>query len=70
MEAYRKRLQSLIYDATGSYDVLTLPLERFDDRKKLNFERIRGSVRQINEKVETESETQTFINEILNIKLP
>ena len=70
MEAYRKRLQALIYDATGTHDVLNLPLERFNDREKINFEKIRGSVRLINKKVKTESETEVFINEVLNTKLP
>ena len=70
MEAYRKRLQSLIYDATGTHDVLNLPLEKFDDREKINFDRVIGSVRLINKNVMTESETQAFINQVLNTKLP
>jgi len=70
METYRKRLQRLIYDATGTYDVLTLPLEKFEDKSKINFERIKGSVRLINKKVQTEFEAQNFINEVLNTKLP
>ena len=70
METYRQRLQALIYDATGTYDVLNLPLERFDDREKINFEKITGSVRLTNKKVETESETQSFIVKVLKAKLP
>ena len=70
MEIYRKRLQALLYDVTGTCDVLNLPLENFEDKATINFERIRGSVRLINKKVKTESETQAFINEVLNTKLP
>jgi hypothetical protein len=70
MEAYRERLQKLIYNATGTYDVLTLPLERFDDKSRINFERITGSVRLSNRMIKTESETQDFINEVLNTRLP
>ena len=70
MEPYRERLQALIYDVTGTCDVLNLPLEKFEDKSKINFKRIRGSVRLINKKVKTESETQIFINEVLNTKLP
>jgi len=70
MEMYRKRLQALIYDVTGTCDVLNLPLETFEDKANINFERIRGSVRLINKRVKTESETQVFINEVLNTKLP
>ena len=70
MEIYRKRLQALLYDVTGTCDVLNLPLETFEDKANINFERIRGSVRLINKRVKTESETQVFINEVLNTKLP
>ena len=70
METYRKRLQSLICDATGTCDVLSLPLEKFEDKSKINFERVRGSVRIINKKVKTELETQNYINEVLNTTLP
>ena len=70
MEIYRKRLQALLYDVTGTCDVLNLPLDNFEVKSKFNFERVRGSVRLINKKVKTESETQAFINEVLNTKLP
>ena len=67
---YRDRLQSLIFEAAGTRDVLNIPLCKFEDRTKIVFDKVRGSVRLMNGMVNTEPETQTYITEVLNARLP
>jgi hypothetical protein len=67
---YRDGVQTLIFEATGTRNVLDIPLERFEDKSKVVFDRVRGSVRLMNGMMVTEKEADTYINEVLNAKLP
>jgi geranylgeranyl pyrophosphate synthase len=67
---YRERLQILIFEATGTRDVLDIPLDKFEDKSKINFEKVRGSVRLMNGMMKTGKEADTYINKVLNTRLP
>jgi len=67
---YRDRLQSLIFEAAGTRDVLNIPLCKFEDRTKIVFDKVRGSVRLMNGMVVTDSEIDSYIDKVLKTKLP
>ena len=67
---YREEVQDLIFDLIGTRNVLDVPLNRFEDRSRIRFEKIRGSVRLMNNMVATEKEAETYINKVLKARLP
>ena len=70
MEYYMERLNGLLYEAYGTKEVSELPLSTFDDRDKIDFSKVRGSVRLMNEMVMTPKETDAYIEEVLRMDMP
>jgi hypothetical protein len=69
MSNYRERLQNLIYEATGIRDAYDVPFQKFNDKTKINFGRIRGSVRIANGRIKTECEADEYVDKVLHSKL-
>lgn len=69
-ETYREELQTLLFEATGTRNVLDLPLDRFENKSKIVFDRVRGSVRLMTGMLATESDAESYINKVLNTRLP
>ena len=67
---YRDELQALLFEATGTRNVLDLPLDRFEHKSKIVFDKVRGSVRLMNGMVVTDSEIDSYIDKVLKTKLP
>jgi hypothetical protein len=70
MEQYIERLNGLLFEAYGTSEISELPLSTFNDRNKINFSRVRGSVRLMNGKIKTPKETEKYIEKVLQSSLP
>ena len=73
MEPYRTELQDLLFKLTGTRDALSLDYKQIDDKTtldKLNFSKVRGSVRLINKKVKTPAQTNKIVEDFLSLELP
>ena len=70
MKNYKERLENLLFEAYGTRDVSKIPLATFDERDKIDFSKIRGSVRLMNEKVMTSKEVDTYRKKVLQLELP
>jgi hypothetical protein len=70
MEHYREMAKDLLFKAYGTRELSEIPLATFDERDKICFRKVRGSVRLMNEMIMTPKETEAYIDEILQIKLP
>jgi len=70
MEWYKERLKNLLFDAYGTREVSEIPLATFEERDKIDFSKVRGSVRLMNEMVMTPKETEEYIEEVLQLELP
>jgi len=70
MKHYKEKAKDLLFKAYGTREISEIPLTTFDERGKISFRKIRGSVRLMNEMVMTPKETEAYINKIIEIKLP
>ncbi|GHT45158.1 hypothetical protein AGMMS49965_21870 [Bacteroidia bacterium] len=69
-KTWEERLDALIFEATGTSNIYDIPLNRFEDKSKINFDRVRGSVRIATGRVKTEKEADAYVNAVLNTRLP
>ncbi|MDR1342824.1 MAG: hypothetical protein LBK18_06175 [Prevotellaceae bacterium] len=67
---YRKSLDDAIFAATGTKDVMNIPFSSFEDREKINTERLRGNVNLMNGRMLTVRETANFVDEVAHLKMP
>ena len=73
MEQYRAELQNLLLEYTGTKDALSLKYKPIDDDTiidKLNFSKVKGSVRLMNKKIKTPSQTNKIVEDFLLLELP
>ena len=70
MEDYRESAKDLLFKAYGTREISEIPLATFEDRDKICFSKIRGSVRLMNEMVMTTKEAEAYIERVLKLKLP
>ena len=70
MTDYKERLDDLLFEAYGTRKISEIKLATFDERDKIDFSKVRGSVRLMNEMVMTPKETAEYIEEVLQLKLP
>jgi hypothetical protein len=70
MMDYRQRQQQLIFDATGTRDALSVPQQTFNDRSKIRFDRVSGSVRLATGRIVTALEAEAYVDRVLQSKLP
>jgi len=70
MKHYKERLKDLLFEAYGTREISEIPLATFDERDKICFSKVRGSVRLMNEMVMTPKEADAYIEEVLQLDLP
>ena len=70
MEDYREKAKDLLFEAYGTREVSEIPLTTFDDRDKISFLKVLGSVRLMNEKIMTVKEADAYIEKVLQMDLP
>jgi len=71
MVHYIEKAKDLLFEAYGTREVSEiLPLVTFDNRDNISFAKVRGSVRLMNEMIMTPSETEAYIEKVLQLDLP
>ena len=70
MEHYIEKARDLLFEAYGTREVSDIPFATFDDRDKISFAKARGSVRLMNGMIMTPSETEAYIEKVLQLELP
>lgn len=70
MEDYKERAKELLFKAYGTREISEIPLATFDERDKIDFSKVRGSVRLMNEMVMTPKEAAAYIEKVLQLELP
>jgi hypothetical protein len=67
---YRATLRQAIFSATGEDDVMAIPFERFENREKIRFDNVIGSVNLANGRIQTEEEAARFVEKVAQLKMP
>jgi hypothetical protein len=70
MEDSRKKIEDLVFEIYGTRKTSEIPLATFDDRDKIDFSRVRGSVRLMDERIITPKEADAYREKVLKMKLP
>ena len=70
MAHYKEKAKDLLFEAYGTREIAEIPLATFNDRDKISFMKVIGSVRLMNEMVMTPKETEVYIEEVLQLDLP
>jgi ssRNA-specific RNase YbeY (16S rRNA maturation enzyme) len=70
MMSYREQIQKDIFEATGETDVMEIPFSRFEDKEKIVFDRVLGSINLASKCIVTEKETAQFVEKVSQLKLP
>jgi hypothetical protein len=70
MNSYRETLRQAIFEATGERDVMSIPFSRFENREKIKFDNVVGSVNLINGRIQTEEEAACFVESVSRLKMP
>ena len=67
MKCYIEKAKDLLFEAYGTREVSEIPLTTFEDRDKICFLKVRGSVRLMNEMVMTSKETEIYKEKVLKL---
>jgi hypothetical protein len=67
-----KDMQNLLKETTGSSDVLFIDFKNLDDtpKEKIDFRKVRGSVRLQRQKIKTQNDVEALIQKFLALRLP
>ena len=67
MTDYKEKAKDLLFEAYGTREISKIPLATFEDRDKICFSKVRGSVRLMSEMVMTPKETEIYKDEVLKL---
>jgi ssRNA-specific RNase YbeY (16S rRNA maturation enzyme) len=70
MMNYREQIQKALFEATGETDVMKIPFSRFEDREKIVFDRVLGSINLASKCIVTEKEAVQFVEKVSQLKMP
>lgn len=70
MAGYREKIQQALFEKTGERDVMNLAFSRFDEREKIKFDNVVGSINLLNGRIKTEEEAAQLVEEASKVKLP